>query len=67
MKSRMPRSAGPLAPASSARSRAVANGTPWLAAQASMRATVVSPMPRLGVLSTRLTDTSSAGLTVAFR
>ena len=43
------------------------NGSPWAVAQASSRPTELSPTPRLGTLSTRLTDTSSTGLTTALR
>ncbi len=63
----MPRSALPDAPASSARSSAVAKGRPWPRAQASSLPMVVSPTPRFGTLSTRLSETSSRGLTVALR
>ena len=40
---------------------------PSAAASASSLAMLASPMPRLGTLSTRLTLTSSAGLTTARR
>ena len=63
----MPLTARPVTPASSARRSASMNGTPWAFAHASSRPTELSPTPRLGTLSTRLTLTSSTGLTTALQ
>ena len=63
----MPLTARPVTPASAARRSASHERVAVAGGPASSRPTVVSPMPRLGTLSTRLTDTSSAGFTTAFR
>ena len=63
----MPRTAGPVTPASSAWRSASTNGDARRRRYASSLAMLASPTPRLGTLSTRLTLTSSAGLTTARR
>ena len=64
----MPRAAGPVTPGFvGAPQRLDEARRPSPAASASSLATLTSPTPRLGTLSTRLTLTSSAGLTTARR
>ena len=60
-KSPMPAAARPDTPASAQRRSASVKVIPSAAAKSSSRATEESPTPRLGVLSTRLTLTSSDG------
>ena len=43
------------------------NDMPWRLANASILPIEVSPTPRFGTLTTRLTETSSAGFDAAFR
>ena len=65
MKLASPFLAGPLIPTSGQLLSASLNGTPLLLAYWSSRATLLSPMPRLGTLRTRFSETSSVGLTTA--
>ena len=59
--------ARPVMPASGARRSASPNVMPAYAAHRSRRVTLVSPTPRLGMLTTRFIDTSSMGFTTARR